>query len=79
MNSAVMFLEDSVRFIFLHACKISVSGGVSVLPPFHSLGIGEKTKQKKITNNLEKPASKTSFCVDGSQQIFWHPLSTPQL
>lgn len=61
MNSAVMFLEDSVRFIFLHACKISVSGGVSVLPPFHSLGIGEKTKQKKNYQQPRKACQQNLF------------------
>lgn len=72
MNSAVMFLEDSVRFIFLYASKISVFGGIQVLGK-------TKAKRKKITNSLEMPARKTCFCVDGSQQISWHQLPTLQL
>lgn len=72
MNSVVMFLEDNIRFIFLYASKISVFGGVQVLGKTKA-----KKKKKKITNSLEMPARKTSFCVDGSQQISWHQLPTP--
>lgn len=47
MNSEVMFLEDSVRFIFLYANKISVFGGVRVLG---------KTKAKK-KKNYQQPGN----------------------
>lgn len=52
MNSAVMFLEDSVRFIFLYASKSSVFGGVWVLG---------KTKGKKKYEQLGNACQKNLF------------------
>jgi len=48
-------------------------------PPLHSSGIGKKQSKKKNYQQPGNACQQTCFCVDGSQQIVWHQLSTPQL